>query len=85
MAIDSNWLTRIDLIEWHLLVRTASDEEFEGFQLEAFLFYSCFSKKNKKVHLQPHLHCSGNNLFENNTVRVLGPIKLNENLGFLFL
>ena len=78
------WLIRIDLIEWHLLVRTASNKEFEYCQPKAFPLYLCFFKKNKTLHLQPHLPCFDDNLFENDIVRVFAPIKLDENSGFLF-
>ena len=78
------WPTQIDLIEWHLLVRTVSDEEFKCSQPKTFPLHSCFFKENKTVHLQPHLPCPGDNLFKNDTVKVLGPIKLDENSSFLF-
>ena len=79
-----SWPTRIDLIKWYLLVRTASNEEFKCFQPKAFPLHFCFFEENKTVHLQHHLPCPGNNLFQNNTVKVLGPTKLDENSGFLF-
>ena len=79
------WPTRIDLIEWHSLVRTASDEEFECSQPEAFPLHPRFFEENETVHLQPHLPCLGNNLFENDTVKVFGPTKLDKNSSFLFL
>ena len=78
------WPMWINLIEWHLLVRSASNEEFKCFQPEAFSLPPYFFEENETVHLQPHLPCFGNNLFENNTVRVHEPTKLDENSGFSF-
>ena len=42
-----SWPKWIDLIEWHLLVKTANNEEFECFQPKAFLLYPCFSEKKR--------------------------------------
>ena len=36
------------------------------------------------VRLQPYWPCLGNNLFENNTMKVIGPTKLDKNSGLLF-
>ena len=74
----------MDLIEWHSLVKIASNEEFECYQPKAFLLHPRFFEENEIVHLQPHLPCPVDNLFENDTVRVLGPTKLDKNSGFLF-
>ena len=82
--IGLNWLIQIGLIEWHLLVKTVSDEEFKCFQLEAFPLYPHFFEENETMHLQPYLPCLINNLFKNDTIKVLGPTKLDENLGFSF-
>ena len=69
------WPKQIDLIVWHLLVRTASNKEFEYSQPKAFLFHPHFSEENEKVHLQPHLPCPSNTQSENDTWRALAPNK----------
>ena len=58
---------QINLIEWYLLVWTASNEEFECFQLKAFSLYPCFSEEKETVYLHPYSHCHGDNQSENNT------------------
>ena len=55
------WLKWIDLIEWHLLVKTVSNEKFKCSQPKTFLLHSCFPEENKTVHLQPYLPCLVNN------------------------
>ena len=61
------WPKRIDLIEWHLLVKTINDEEFVCFQSKAFLLHLCFFEKNETIYLQPHSPCPGNNKSKNDT------------------
>ena len=68
-----SWLKRIDLIVWHLLVRTANDEEFESSQSKTFPLHLCFFEENETVYLQPHLPCLGDNQFKNDTWRASGP------------
>ena len=75
----------INLIGWHLLVKNANNEKFEYFQPAAFFFHPCFSEKKETAHLQLHLPCLDNDLFENNIEIVLEPIKPNQNTGFLYL
>ena len=59
------WRKWIDLIGWHLLVRTANNEEFECSQSKAFLLHPRFSEENKIVRLQLHLPFLDNNQSEN--------------------
>ena len=67
------WPKQIDLIEWHLLVRTANNEKFVCCQREAFLFYLYFSEENETVHVQPHSPCPSNNQSKNDTWRAPRP------------
>ena len=75
---------RIDLIEWHLLVKTANNEEFEYSQSKAFFLHPRFFEKNEIVHLQPHLPCSGNNQSKNDTWRAPRPNKPAWSSDFLY-
>ena len=60
---------QIDLIEWHLLVKTANNEKFEYSQPKALFLHPHFSEKNETVYLQLHLPCFRDNQSENNTWR----------------
>ena len=68
----------------HLLVRSADNEEFGYSQLEASFLHRSFSEGSEKERLQPRWPCPVNNLFENNTWIVLGPIGPGESSNSLY-
>ena len=68
----------------HLSVRTANNKGFKCFQLESWPFLYCLVQENKIERLQLCLLSFDNNLSENDSKKVLGPIESNKNSGFLY-
>ena len=58
----------------YLLVRSLENEKFWYSQLKTFHFYWSFSIGSGKERLQPRWPCPVDNLFENDTSIILGPI-----------
>ena len=73
-----------DLIDLYLLVKSATNEEFENSQPETSLFYYQFSKKSGTIHLQPYLACLNNNISKNNSKKTFDLTKPDKNSGFLY-
>ena len=69
----------------HWLMKAANNDKFESSQLKTFLLHHYFYEEIETVYLQSHFPGFGNNLFENNTIKVLALTKLDENLGFSIL
>ena len=67
------WLRCWDLKGWPSWGRTADDEKFECFWLEAFLLHRGFSGGSKIERLQLHWPCLNNSRFENDISIAPGP------------
>ena len=61
------------LKNWPLWGKTADDEKFECFWLEAFLLHQNFSRRSKVERLQLYWPCLDNSQFENDTSIAPGP------------
>ena len=68
----------------HLSVKIAKNEGFEYFQLKDWLLLHHLAKENKIKPLQLRLLFFDNNLFENNSEKVIEPTKPDKNLDFVY-
>ena len=64
-------------------MKTANNKGFEYFQLKNWLFLYRLAEENEIERLQLRLLSLDNNLFENNSKKVLEPTKPDKNPGFL--